>query len=278
MHQIKMGFYNSKNFLKLTFSIMYVGLSLIFLSAICKQLINTAVSTYLTMGLAHHIYLSIGLTLMSLFYVLTALGVNLDLSTKANYMFKVFCLSMSLLLTGLVFKWNLWPFGDGILITSFASLSIYYVIKAFTQQAQSKFESLYIKIFFLGFAVSIMSFLLRIQGYPGCEEMIAVSYFAMMVVVFLQLRTLVINGTWLVNINTPVGFSILILFILLCLIRLDSCVSNASFKAKIVDNNITDKGFSKGVNNSIQFNAVADGKVKSANNSKKKNLNIDFKR
>jgi hypothetical protein len=54
--------------------------------------------------------------------------------------------------------------------------------------------------------------------------------------------------------------------------------SNASLKAKIVDNNITDKGSSKGVNNSIQFNAVADGKVKYANNSKKKNLNIDFKR
>jgi hypothetical protein len=67
-----------------------------------------------------------------------------------------------------------------------------------------------------------MSFLFRIQGYPGNEEMIAVSYFAMMVVVFLQLRMLIINGTWLVNINKPVGFSILILFVLLCLIRLDS--------------------------------------------------------
>ena len=77
-------------------------------------------------------------------------------------------------------------------------------------------------MFFIGFAIVTMSFLFRIQGYPGCEEMIAVSYFAMMVVVFLQLRMLVINGTWLVNINTPVGFSILILFILLCLIRLDS--------------------------------------------------------
>ena len=131
MHQIKIGFYNSKNFSKLTFSIMYVGFLLIFLSAICKLLNNTAVSIYFTMGLAHHIYLSIGLTLMSLFYVLTALPANLDESTKANYMFKVFCLSMSLLLTGLVFKWNLWPFGDGILINSFFSLFIYYVIKHF---------------------------------------------------------------------------------------------------------------------------------------------------
>ena len=222
MHQIKIGFYNSKNFLKLTFSIMYVGLAHIFLSAICKLLSNTEVSTYLFMGLAHHIYLSIGLTLMSLFCALTALPVNLDVSTRANYMFKFFCLSMSLLLTGLVFKWNLWPFGDEILIASFFSLFIYYVIKAFIQNAQSSFESIYNKMFFIGFAIVTMSFLFRIQGYPGCEEMIAVSYFAMMVVVFLQLRMLVINGTWLVNINTPVGFSILILFILLCLIRLDS--------------------------------------------------------
>jgi len=201
---------------------MYVGFLLIFLSAICKLLNNTAVSIYFTMGLAHHIYLSIGLTLMSLFYVLTALPANLDESTKANYMFKVFCLSMSLLLTGLVFKWNLWPFGDGFLITSFFSLFVYYVIKAFTQNAQSLLESIYNKMFFLGFAVLTMSFLFRIQGYPGNEEMIAVSYFAMMVVVFLQLRMLIINGTWLVNINKPVGFSILILFVLLCLLRLDS--------------------------------------------------------
>jgi len=183
---------------------------------------NTAVSIYFTLGLAHHIYLSMGLTLMSLFYVLTALPANLYVSTKANYMFKVFCLSMSLLLTGLVFKWNLWPFGDEFLITSFFSLFVYYVIKAFTQNAQSLLESIYNKMFFLGFAVLTMSFLFRIQGYPGNEEMIAVSYFAMMVVVFLQLRMLIINGTWLVNINKPVGFSILILFVLLCLIRLDS--------------------------------------------------------
>jgi hypothetical protein len=203
---------------------MYVGFSLIFLSAICKMLNNTAVSNYFTLGLAHHIYLSMGLTLMSLFYVLTALPANLDVSAKANYMFKVFCLSMSLLLTGLVFKWNLWPFGDGFLITSFFSLFVYYVIKAFTQNAQSLLESIYNKMFFLGFAILTMSFLFRIQGYPGCEEMIAVSYFAMMVVVFLQLRMLIINGTWLVNINKPVGFSILILFVLLCLIRLDSVI------------------------------------------------------
>lgn len=156
----------------------------------------------------------------------------------------------------MIFKWNFWPLADVLLITSFASLSFNNVIKAFTQQAQSKFESLYIKIFFLGFAVSVMSLLFRIQAWPGCEEMIAVGYGAMMVVVFLQLRTLVINGTWLVNINSPVGFSTLILFVLLSLIRLDSSVSNAPLKAKIIHNNITDKGFSNGVNSSIQFNLM----------------------
>lgn len=257
---------------------MYLGFFLIFLSAICKQLINTNSAIYFAFGLAHRIYLFAGLLSISVFYAFIALPTNMELSPKANYMFRVFCFSMSLLVTGLIFKWNFWPFADVLLITSFASLSFYYVIKAFTQQAQSKFESLYIKIFFLGFAVSLMSLLFRIQAWPECEEMIAVGYGAMMVVVFLQLRTLVINGTWLVNINSPLGFSTLILVVLLSLIRLDSSVSNAPLKAKIVDNITIDKCISKGVNNSIQFSAVTYSKVKFANNSKKKNLTIDFKR
>lgn len=277
------SFYNSKNFSKVIFSTMYLGFFLIFLSAICKQLINTNSAIYFAFGLAHRIYLFLGLTSISLFYAFIALPTNMELSPKANYMFRVFCFSMSLLVTGLIFKWNFWPLADVLLTSSFTSLSLYYAIKAFTQQAHSKFESLYIKIFFLGFAVSVMSLLFRIQAWPGCEEMSAVGYGAMMVVVFLQLRSLLIDSTWLVNINSPFGFSIenfstLILFVLLSCIRLDSSVSNASLKAKIVDNITIEKCISKGVNNSIQFSAVNYSKVKFANNSKKKNLTIDFKR
>jgi hypothetical protein len=148
---------------------------------------------------------------------------------------------MALLTIGLIFKWMHWPGGNEMLIIAITTLVIYYTLKGFLFSIPGKVDNLLRMMFFMAFSIFILSLLFRIQHWPGTEVMQGFGYLALMFVVLIQFRMLLSKGTWLINITSPVGFSALILFILVTLYRLDSSIPRTALEREFINYEMMDQ-------------------------------------
>jgi hypothetical protein len=233
--------------------------------------------------------LIVGLELMCVYFLLAAFPSNPEVSKTENLLVKWFSLSMSVLTVGLMFKWMHWPGGDFLLIVSFCSLAIYYVLKGFTYKASNGIETLYKTMFFMGFSVVVLSMMFRLQHWPGTDVMMAIGYIALMLIVLIQLRMLLLNGTWLVKINAPIGFASLSLFILIALVRLDASIPRTVVEREFINYQMMDQRMASELknasvftsNSNVQTRAQVDkltiGFVEQLDQIKKEVLRLDVK-
>jgi hypothetical protein len=273
------GFYNSLAFSKLLSYSMYGSFILTCIGASFKQLHYPAANMMLI----------VGLELMCVYFLLAAFPSNPEVSKTENLLVKWFSLSMSVLTVGLMFKWMHWPGGDFLLIVSFCSLAIYYVLKGFTYKASNGIETLYKTMFFMGFSVVVLSMMFRLQHWPGTDVMMAIGYIALMLIVLIQLRMLLLNGTWLVKINAPIGFASLSLFILIALVRLDASIPRTVVEREFINYEMMDQRMASELkcasvfesNSNVQTRAQVDkltiGFVEQLDQIKKEVLRLDFK-
>jgi len=273
------GFYNSLAFSKLLSYSMYGSFILTCIGASFKQLHYPAANMMLI----------VGLELMCVYFLLAAFPSNPEVSKTENLLVKWFSLSMSVLTVGLMFKWMHWPGGDFLLIVSFCSLAIYYVLKGFTYRASSGIETLYKTMFFMGFSVVVLSMMFRLQHWPGTDVMMAIGYIALMLIVLIQLRMLLLNGTWLVKINAPIGFASLSLFILIALVRLDASIPRTVVEREFINYQMMDQRMASELknasvftsNSNVQTRAQVDkltiGFVEQLDQIKKEVLRLDVK-
>jgi hypothetical protein len=225
------SFFNSLLFSKLLSYSLYGGFIFTFLGASFKQLHYAGADMLLI----------IGLELIYVYFLLSVFPSNPEVSKTENFLVKWFSLSMSVLTIGLMFKWMHWPGGDLLLVVSFCSLAIYYVLKGFTYKASNAIETLYKTMFFMSFSVVVLSMLFRMQQWPGTNVMIGIGYIALMLIVMIQIRMLLLNGTWLVRINAPIGFASLSLFILISLVRLDSSIPRKVVEREFINYEMMDQ-------------------------------------
>jgi hypothetical protein len=273
------GFYNSLAFSKLLSYSMYGSFILTCIGASFKQLHYPAANMMLI----------VGLELMCVYFLLAAFPSNPEVSKTENLLVKWFSLSMSVLTVGLMFKWMHWPGGDFLLIVSFCSLAIYYVLKGFTYKASNGIETLYKTMFFMGFSVVVLSMMFRLQHWPGTDVMMAIGYIALMLIVLIQLRMLLLNGTWLVKINAPIGFASLSLFILIALVRLDASIPRTVVEREFINYQMMDQRMASELknasvftsNSNVQTRAQLDkltiGFVEQLDQIKKEVLRLDVK-
>lgn len=273
------GFYNSLAFSKLLSYSMYGSFILTCIGASFKQLHYPAANMMLI----------VGLELMCVYFLLAAFPSNPEVSKTENLLVKWFSLSMSVLTVGLMFKWMHWPGGDFLLIVSFCSLAIYYVLKGFTYKASNGIETLYKTMFFMGFSVVVLSMMFRLQHWPGTDVMMAIGYIALMLIVLIQLRMLLLNGTWLVKINAPIGFASLSLFILIVLVRLDASIPRTVVEREFINYQMMDQRMASELknasvftsNSNVQTRAQVDkltiGFVEQLDQIKKEVLRLDVK-
>ncbi len=273
------SFFNSLVFSKLLSYSLYGGFIFTFLGASFKQLHYPAANMMLI----------VGLELMCVYFLLAAFPSNPEVSKTENLLVKWFSLSMSVLTVGLMFKWMHWPGGDFLLIVSFCSLAIYYVLKGFTYRASSGIETLYKTMFFMGFSVVVLSMMFRLQHWPGTDVMMAIGYIALMLIVLIQLRMLLLNGTWLVKINAPIGFASLSLFILIALVRLDASIPRTVVEREFINYQLMDQRMASELknasvftsNSNVQTRAQVDkltiGFVEQLDQIKKEVLRLDVK-
>jgi len=273
------GFYNSLAFSKLLSYSMYGSFILTCIGASFKQLHYPAANMMLI----------VGLELMCVYFLLAAFPSNPEVSKTENLLVKWFSLSMSVLTVGLMFKWMHWPGGDFLLIVSFCSLAIYYVLKGFTYKASNGIETLYKTMFFMGFSVVVLSMMFRLQHWPGTDVMMAIGYIALMLIVLIQLRMLLLNGTWLVKINAPIGFASLSLFILIALVRLDASIPRTVVEREFINYQMMDQRMASELknasvftsNSNVQTRAQVDkltiGFVEQLDQIKKEVLRLDVK-
>lgn len=224
------GFYNSLQFSKLLSNSLNVGIIITFLGATFKQLHYPAANMLLI----------VGLQCISIYFLFCAFPTDSSITKKENLFNKVFSVTMSVLVIGLLFKWMHWPGGNFLLTLSFMSLAIYNTLKALSSKGTSSKEHMLHTFFFIAFAVFSISMLFRVQHWPGVQYMIGCTYLALLVIVFVQVRSLRLNGTWLVNISSPIGFTALILFILIALVRLDASVPRTIVEREIIDYQMMD--------------------------------------
>jgi hypothetical protein len=273
------GFYNSLAFSKLLSYSMYGSFILTCIGASFKQLHYPAANMMLI----------VGLELMCVYFLLAAFPSNPEVSKTENLLVKWFSLSMSVLTVGLMFKWMHWPGGDFLLIVSFCSLAIYYVLKGFTYKASNGIETLYKTMFFMGFSVVVLSMMFRLQHWPGTDVMMAIGYIALMLIVLIQLRMLLLKGTWLVKINAPIGFASLSLFILIALVRLDASIPRTVVEREFINYQMMDQRMASELknasvftsNSNVQTRAQVDkltiGFVEQLDQIKKEVLRLDVK-
>jgi hypothetical protein len=273
------GLYNSLAFSKLLSYSMYGSFILTCIGASFKQLHYPAANMMLI----------VGLELMCVYFLLAAFPSNPEVSKTENLLVKWFSLSMSVLTVGLMFKWMHWPGGDFLLIVSFCSLAIYYVLKGFTYKASNGIETLYKTMFFMGFSVVVLSMMFRLQHWPGTDVMMAIGYIALMLIVLIQLRMLLLNGTWLVKINAPIGFASLSLFILIALVRLDASIPRTVVEREFINYQMMDQRMASELknasvftsNSNVQTRAQVDkltiGFVEQLDQIKKEVLRLDVK-
>ena len=224
------GFFNSPQFSKLLSNSLKVGIIITFLGATFKQLHYPGAD----------ILLITGLQCLSIYFLFCALPTDASQSKKENSFNKVFSVTMSVLVIGLMFKWMHWPGADFLLTLSFMSLAIYNTLKALSSKGMSSKENMLHTVFFMAFTVFSISMLFRVQHWPGVQYMIGCTYLALLVIVFIQVRSLRLHRTWLVNISSPIGFTALILFILIALVRLDSSVPRMVVERELIDYQMMD--------------------------------------
>lgn len=272
------GFFNSLGFSKLLSYSLYGSFILTFIGASFKQLHYPAANMMLI----------VGLELMFIYFLLTAFTYNPEAGKTENLLVKWFSLSMSVLTVGLMFKWMHWPGGDMLLIVSFCTLAIYYVLKGFTYKASNGIETLYKTMFFMSFSVVVLSMLFRLQHWPGTDVMMAMGYIALMVIVLIQLRMLLLDGTWLVRINAPVGFASLSLFILITLVRLDASIPRTAVEREFINYEMMDQRMASELKSASMFSSTSNaqmraqvdeltlGFVQQVDKIKKEVLRLDF--
>lgn len=225
------GFYNTLAFAKLLSYSLYGGFFVAFLGAAFKMLHYPGAD----------ILLIVGLQTIATYYVLASFSDPAELDNKERFLFKVFCLTMGLFVIGLLFKWMHWPGANMMLIIAILTLGIYYTLKGFLFSIPGKVDNLLRMMFFMAFSIFILSLLFRIQHWPGTEVMQGTGYLALMFVVLIQFRMLLSKGTWLINITSPVGFSALILFILVTLYRLDSSIPRTALEREFINYEMMDQ-------------------------------------